>query len=104
MSAAPEDKYRCEPQQRILRLLTTLAGHEVDGLAPSEIARSLSTQASITTRDLANLKQAGMAEQIPATGRWRLSPQIVQIALRHQVAMERARSRLDETAQRYSRN
>lgn len=104
MSTAPADKYRCEPQQRILRLLTILAGNEIEGLSPSEIARALSCQASIATRDLANLKQAGMAEQIPATGRWRLSPQIVQIALRHQVALDRARSRLDETAQRYSRN
>jgi DNA-binding IclR family transcriptional regulator len=98
------DKYTCAPQQRILKLLIVLAGHEITGLSPSEIATALSCSASVTTRDLANLKQAGMAEQIPATGRWCLSPQIVQIALRHQVAMERARSRLDETAQRFSRN
>jgi DNA-binding IclR family transcriptional regulator len=96
-------KYLCAPQQRILRLLTVLAGCEIAGLAPSDIAAAQSCSASVATRDLANLKTAGMAEQIPETGRWRLSPQIVQIAKRHQLALERARQKLDETQQRYSR-
>ncbi len=102
MSSAA-DKYTCAPQQRILKLLIVLAGHEITGLSPSDIATALSCSASVTTRDLANLKQAGMAEQVPDTGRWRLAPKVVQIAVRHQVALDRARSRLDETTQRYSR-
>jgi hypothetical protein len=33
-----------------------------------------------------------------------LAPSIVQISLRHSVALERARTRLDEISNRYSRN
>lgn len=97
-----EQSYISEAQQRILRLELCLAGHEVDGLSPGQIAQLNECTASQVTRDLANLKHAGRAEQLP-TGRWRLGPQIVQIAMRHMTALERARTRLDETTQRYSR-
>jgi DNA-binding IclR family transcriptional regulator len=97
------DQYTCAPQQRILTLLTVMAGHEVHGLAPSEIAQAQQCSAAIVTRDLANLRQAGMAEQVPETNRWRLAPRIVQIAVQHQVALDRAERRLSETRQRYSR-
>jgi DNA-binding IclR family transcriptional regulator len=98
------EKYHCEPQQRILALLLVLAGQEVHGLTPTDIAKAQSCSAAIVTRDLANLKAAGMAEQVPETQRWRLAPSIVQISLRHSVALERARTRLDEISNRYSRN
>lgn len=99
-----DDKYSCEPQQRLLRLIRNLAGHEIDGLAPGEIAKLNECAPAQVTRDLANLKQFGWAEQIAATGRWRLGPQIVQIATRHMTALDRAQRRLDETANRYSRS
>lgn len=98
------DKYICVPQQRILRLLTILAGNEVTGLAPSDVAAAANCTASIATRDLANLKTAGMAEQIPETGRWRLAPLIVQISRQHAIALDRAQQRMDETRARFSRN
>ena len=97
------DQYTHEGQQRILRLVTLLAGHEITGVAPADIARQQGCNASAVTRDLANLQQAGWAEQVPETGRWRLSPQIVQISVAHAAAMQRAQSRLDETRNRYSR-
>lgn len=99
-----EEKYLVEPQQRILKLVTLLAGHEITGLAPAEIARHQSCSAPIVTRDLANLHQAGYAERVPETDRWRLSPLVVQIALKHMAAMDRAQTRLEETRNRYSRH
>ncbi len=96
-------KYISEHQQRVLQLIRTLAGNEMEGLAPSEIAKLNACSPSQVTRDLANLKHIGWAEQLPATGRWRLGPEIVQISLRHMTALDRARRRLDETTNRYSR-
>jgi DNA-binding IclR family transcriptional regulator len=95
--------YTNEGQQRILRLVVLLAGNEITGLAPADIARQQGCSASIVTRDLANLREAGLAEAVPETGRWRLGPQVVQIALAHMTALERAETRLAETRNRYSR-
>lgn len=96
-------QYLNNSQQRMLSLLRCLAGNEIEGLAPGDIAKLNGCSASHVTRDLANLHQAGLAEQLPATGRWRLGPEIVQIAMRHMTALDRARKRLDETSNRYSR-
>ena len=98
-----DDKYISDQQQRILALILTLAGNEIDGLAPGEIAKLNACSPSQVTRDLANLKHVGWAEQLPATGRWRLGPEIVQIAMRHMTALDRAQRRLDETTNRFSR-
>ncbi len=95
--------YTHDGQQRALSLVLLLAGHEITGLAPAEIAKSQGCTASTVTRDLANLQQAGFAEHVPETGRWRLAPQVVQIALRHMAALDRAQSRLEETRNRFSR-
>jgi DNA-binding IclR family transcriptional regulator len=99
-----EAQYLNSSQQRILGLLRCLAGNEMEGLAPGDIAKLNSCSASHVTRDLANLHHAGLAEQLPNTGRWRLGPQIVQIAMRHMTALDRAQSRLDETKNRFSRS
>lgn len=95
--------YTNDSQQRILRLVVLLAGNEITGLAPADIARQQGCSASIVTRDLANLREAGFAEMVPETSRWRLAPQVVQIALAHMTALERAETRLAETRHRYSR-
>lgn len=102
--AMSDDKYISDAQQRILGLILTLAGNEIEGLAPGQIAKLNDCSPSQVTRDLANLKHKGWAEQLPATGRWRLGPDIVQIASRHMAAMDRARTRLEEAQARYSRN
>lgn len=101
--ATTNEAYVSEPQQRILKLLLLLSGNEVVGLAPSEIAKEQGCTPSIVTRDLANLEHAGFAERIPETQRWRLAPLVVQISLRHSVAMDRAAKRLDEVRNRFSR-
>lgn len=90
-------------QQRLLRTVLLLAGNELAGLAPSDLAKALDTNPSNVTRDLANLKEAGLAEQFPDTGRWRLGPKIVQVAVDFQLNLERSQSRVDEIRQRYTR-
>lgn len=90
-------------QQRLLRTVLLLAGNELAGLAPSDLAKALDTNPSNVTRDLANLKEAGLAEQLPETGRWRLGPKIVQVAVDFQLNLERSQSRVDEIRQRYTR-
>ena len=97
------EKYISDQQQRILDLISTLAGHELTGLAPSEIAKRQICDPSQVTRDLANLKHKGWAEQIPETGRWRLGPQIVQISIAYSAGLSRAQARLDDIANRFSR-
>lgn len=98
-----DDKYISDQQQRLLSLIRVLAGNEIEGLAPSQIAKLNECDPSQVTRDLANLRHVGWAEQITATGRWRLGPEIVQISVLHAAALGRARTRLDEVANRYSR-
>lgn len=103
MSANPE-LYLHEGQQRILRLITLLAGHEVTGIAPAQLATLNECSQQLVHRDLANLQIAGMAERVPDTNLWRLAPQIVQIAIKHSVALDRARTRLTEVTNRFSRS
>lgn len=95
--------YTHEGQQRVLKLVLLLAGNEITGLAPADIARQQGCIASMATRDLNNLREAGFAELVPETGRWRLAPEVVQIAIRHMAALDRAEKRLDEIKGRYSR-
>jgi DNA-binding IclR family transcriptional regulator len=88
-------------QRRILDAIQALAGHELHGLAPKDLAEQLNAGASSVTRDLHNLVSAGFAEQIAETGRYRLGPVLVRIAIAHTTAMERAQQRLTETINRY---
>lgn len=97
------DKYLCEPQQRVLRLITVLAGHEITGLSNGDVARDLGCSPSVAVRDLANLQLAGLAEKVPETDRWRLAPQLVQLAMQHMVALHRAHEKLAELTARYGR-
>lgn len=97
-------KYANDGQQRLLKLINELAGHELTGAAPADLARAQGCSPSLMTRDLANLALAGFAEHMPETGRWRLSPQLVQIALKHMNALAAAERRLDEVRNRYSRS
>lgn len=98
------EQYLSEHQQRVLKAIQALAGHEMEGLAPGQLAKAVECSPSQVTRTLANLKHFGWAEQIATTGRWRLGPEIVQISARHSVALSRARSRLAEVENRYSRS
>jgi len=98
-----DERYRSASQLRILKMLLLLGGHEVDGLAPSQIAKSLQIAPGEVTHDTANLRLAGLAEQIIETGRWRLTPRVPQIAMAMLRELERRGNFLDETKQRYTR-
>jgi DNA-binding IclR family transcriptional regulator len=95
-------KYTNAAQQRVLKALMVLAGHELEGLAPAQVARALHTSQSNATRDLANLLESGLAERLDSN-RWRLSPRLVQIAKAHTEALARYEANLEEVKQRYSR-
>lgn len=97
-------KYHCAAQQRGYRVMLALSGNEIDGVRPGELAEGLQLSASIITRDLANLRSAGLAETLPHDStRWRLTPKLVQIARAYEAHITRARGALDEVSQRYSR-
>lgn len=95
-------RYINAAQQRVLQMLMRLAGNEIEGIAPTELALALRTSASNVTRDLANLREAGMAEPLES-GRWRLTPRVVQISLAASASFGKAQDRLDEARQRFSR-
>lgn len=97
------EKYRSQSQQRVLQVLISLAGNEFNGVTPGALAKAVDTTASNITRDLANLSLAGLAEEIPDSGLWRLGPKVVQIALAHLQHMDDVDRRHDEVKQRYSR-
>lgn len=89
---------------RLCKLIQILAGHEVEGLRNSEIAKAMNVSRSMVTRDLQALIDAGMAELVPGTtDRWRLGPKMIQIGLAHMEGMARLESRLQEIKQRYTR-
>ncbi|MEJ1496356.1 MAG: IclR family transcriptional regulator [Candidatus Sedimenticola sp. (ex Thyasira tokunagai)] len=97
------EKYRSNSQQRILKILVHLGGHEVNGLAPGEISNSLQISAANVTHDLQNLKYAGLVEQLPDSNRYRLTPRIPQIAVAMLNGISRAEGKLAETRNRFTK-
>lgn len=97
-----DDKYISDAQQRLLLLIETLSGNEMEGLAPGQIAKLNGCSPSQVTRDLSNLRHAHWAEQIGTTGRWRLGTKPVHISVRHMTALDRAQRKMDELKQRFA--
>lgn len=93
--------YTNATQQRLLQLVDLLAGHELQGLLPGEIAKALAVGASTVTRDLDNLRTAGWAELTPKGDRWRLSPHVIQHSLRYATALDAGRQQWRDVQQRY---
>lgn len=84
-------------------LLRLLAGHEVLGLAPGEIAKALGESASWASRTLPALAaETGFIECIPGTNRWRLGVPLVRIAITVSANLNQAKRQLDELSQRYA--
>lgn len=98
-----EREYTSGSQERGYRVLILLAGNEFNGLAPGELAKSLTTNPSNITRDLRVLRAVGLAEEIPGTGRWRLGPKIIQISNSFSAHMADVARRAAEINQRYTR-
>lgn len=101
MATDRKTDYTNAAQQRLLQLVNLLAGHELGGLAASQIARAQACTPSVVTRDLDNLRTAGWAEQTPKD-LWRLTPHVIQISLRYAAAVDGGRKELDFVVQRYS--
>lgn len=90
--------------RKACRYFSVLAGHEMDGMRPGQIAEGAGVSPATVTRDLRALQDAGFVEQIPTMqDRWRLGPKLIQIALAHTTALDRAGGKLAEVKQRYSR-
>ncbi len=95
--------YTNDAQQRILKLLLALCGDPVIGYPPSKLAELLRCTASAITRDLDNLRTAGMAQRDEATGCWVLTPCIPQQSIKVYTAIDRAQRRVDEARNRFTR-
>lgn len=102
MNSERKTNYTNDAQQRILQLVDLLAGHELQGLMPGEIAKALRCAPPLITRDLNNLRTAGWAELHPNGRTWRLAPHVVEISLKHASAMREGRQNLNDVEQRYS--
>ena len=94
--------YTNEAQQRLVKVILTLFADVVQGLPPGAIAREVGCSAAVMTRDLANLRQAGIADRDDATGLWRLTPRLPQQAIKVWSAIDASEKRLAEARRRYT--
>lgn len=93
-------QYVSSSQQRVLNTLKALFGHESAGIASKDVASQLETTNSQAYKDLMNLQEAGLAEQLPDKN-WRVAPALGREAFKIMNNLDTARRRLDETANRY---
>ena len=93
-------KYLSSSQQRVLNTLKALFGHESAGISSTDIAIQLDATNSQAFKDLMNLQEAGLAEQLPNKN-WRIAPAMGREAFKIMNNLDTARRRLDETANRY---
>lgn len=96
--------YTNDAQQRILKLVLVMFGDVVAGYPPATLAKAMDCAPSVTTRDLDNLRTAGLAERVEATGHWRLSPRLPQQAVKVFSAIDTAQRQVDEARQRFTRS
>lgn len=96
--------YTNSSQQRILKVVLAMFGHEIDGLAPGALAKLAGITPGEATRDLDNLMQAGFVEPLPAGNAYRITPMVGQKAMAILHTLDRAAKRVDETRNRYTRN
>lgn len=101
MATTSSPDYSNAAQQRILKVLDLMFGYEINGLAPGEIAKSITANPSAITRDLANLVEAGMAEEIMQTGRYRITPRLGRRCLATHMAFDGAQQKLNDLQARY---
>ncbi len=90
------------PIRKTCDLFRLLAGREVLGLAPGEIAKGLGVPPSWVSQNLPALATTGYVEQVAGTNRWRLGVQFVRIALTVSTNLNKARQQLDDISARYS--
>lgn len=96
--------YTNDAQQRLIKVILVLFSDVVNGLPPGAIAKEVHCSAAVMTRDLANLREAGVADRDEATGHWRLTPRLPQQAVKVWMAIDTAEKRLQEAKNRFSRS
>jgi len=96
-------KYENAAQQRVLKTMLALFGHEVDGLNPSQIAKAVGTTSSNVTRDIYNLIEAGVAEKLAHNDNIRITPRVGQRAIAILNNLSAASQRLEDTKNRFTR-
>jgi ArsR family transcriptional regulator, arsenate/arsenite/antimonite-responsive transcriptional repressor len=81
MTASTDKTYLVpEPVRKVCDLFRLLAGHEVNGLAPGEIAKALEVGAPWVSVNLPALGGLGFVERVGETNRWRLGVSFLRIA------------------------
>ena len=92
-----------EPIRKVNALYRLLAGHEVLGLSPGEIAKGLGVSPSWVSINLPALEaETGFVERVANTNRWRLGVPFVRIAFTVSANLNAAKRQLDEVSQRYT--
>jgi DNA-binding IclR family transcriptional regulator len=101
---ATETTYKLpEPIRKTNDLYMLLAGNELLGLAPGEIAKGLNVSPSWVSVTLPALAaNGGFVEQVDGTNRWRLGVPFVRIAFTVSTNLGQAKRHLDEVSHRYS--
>ncbi len=85
-----------EPVRKVCDLFRLLAGYEVNGLAPGEIAKALSVGAPWVSVNLPALASLGFVERVGETNRWRLGVAFLRIAHTVLTANNQAQAQLTE--------
>ena len=89
--------------RKVCELIRLLAGHEVLGLAPGEIAKALDVGPSWVSVNLPALAaETGFVERVEGANRWRLGVPLVRIATTVATNLNAARRQLDDISNRYS--
>lgn len=94
------EKYECDAQQRLLKVIDALVGHEVDGVSAKDIAARTGTSSATAFRDLSNLQLGGWAEQLEDGG-WRLSVNAAKMLRRINDGINSALARVNSARRMY---
>lgn len=97
-----DSKTPAGPMQKTCDLFRLLAGHELLGLTPGEIAKGMKVSPSWVSINLPALATTGFVEQVQGTNRWRLGVQFVRIAITVSTNLNQAKRQLDDLTQRYA--
>lgn len=100
---ATETTYKlAEPIRKACDLFRLLAGHELLGLAPGEIAKGLGVPPSWVSQNMPAMATTGFVEQVAGTNRWRLGVSFVRISTTVATNLNAAKRQLEDISARYS--
>ena len=96
--------YLSDQVQRTLRVISIMAGREISGISPTELAKKANISASNVTRVLANLEAQQFVERLPVDNkRYRLGVTLVQISNTVLQNFAQAELQLQQDQHNYSR-